>query len=449
MQAVTSTISVSLLLILLGTIVLLSLTARVVADSVKENLTVTVVLDDDAQTIEGEQVQDTLKAKGYISSIEYISREQALQEQVESMGIDPTDLLGANPFPISMEVKVKPEYASSDSLQWISQELRSIKYVADVVYQKDLVESINRNLHRASLFLLAIALLLVVISLSLINNTVRLSVFNHRFVLHTMKLVGAKWSFIRRPFMARGFWIGLVSALIADAVIFSGIYWAARHDSGVLQYVTQENMVITALSVLGIGLVLTTLCTYFSTMTAYAIHTYRFKARKAALTFILAVMMIPTQVTALGFIQLITKMGLMDNYIPLIVPAIAAPATFFYMKQYMDSVLSMSLVEAARIDGAGEIQVFTRIYLPMCKGALTSVTILVFIDYWNMVEQPLILLKDVEKYPLSIFLARINNGEIGLAFAVAVIYMIPTLLLFAYGEDDLAEGISAQSGIKG
>ena len=117
MQAVTSTISVSLLLILLGTIVLLSLTARVVADSVKENLTVTVVLDDDAQTIEGEQVQDTLKAKGYISSIEYISREQALQEQVESMGIDPTDLLGANPFPISMEVKVKPEYASSDSLQ--------------------------------------------------------------------------------------------------------------------------------------------------------------------------------------------------------------------------------------------------------------------------------------------------------------------------------------------
>ena len=104
----------------------------------------------------------------------------------------------------------------------------------------------------------------MVISLSLINNTVRLSVFNHRFVLHTMKLVGAKWSFIRRPFMARGFWIGLVSALIADAVIFSGIYWAARHDSGVLQYVTQENMVITALSVLGIGLVLTTLCTYFS-----------------------------------------------------------------------------------------------------------------------------------------------------------------------------------------
>lgn len=264
MQAFTSTISVSLLLILLGLIVLLSLTARVVADSVKENLTVTVVLDDDVQTAEAQQLQDSLNTKYYVSSIDYISREQALQEQVESMGIDPTELLGANPFSISMEVKVKPEYASGDSLQWISQEFRSMKYVADVMYQKDLVESINRNLHRASLFLLAIALLLVIISLSLINNTVRLGVYSHRFVLHTMKLVGAKWSFIRWPFLVRGFWIGFVAALIADAAIFSGIYWAARYDSSVLQYVTEQNMIVTAVSVFGIGLVLTTVCTYFS-----------------------------------------------------------------------------------------------------------------------------------------------------------------------------------------
>ena len=264
MQAFTSTISVSLLLILLGLIVLLSLTARVVADSVKENLTVTVVLDDDVQTAEAQQLQDSLNTKYYVSSIDYISREQALQEQVESMGIDPTELLGANPFSISMEVKVKPEYASGDSLQWISQEFRSMKYVADVMYQKDLVESINRNLHRASLFLLAIALLLVIISLSLINNTVRLGVYSHRFVLHTMKLVGAKWSFIRWPFLVRGFWIGFVAALIADAAIFSGIYWAARYDSSVLQYVTEQNMIVTAVSVFAIGLVLTTVCTYLS-----------------------------------------------------------------------------------------------------------------------------------------------------------------------------------------
>jgi len=264
LQGITSTISTSLLLILLGLVVLLSLTARVVADSVRENLTVTVVLDDDALTADAERLQDTLCTKSYVSSIDYISREQALQEQIESMGIDPTDFLGANPFSISMEIKVKPEYSCNDSLQWISDDLRSEKLVADVLYQKDLVESLNRNLHRASFFLLAIALLLIIISLSLINNTVRLSVFNHRFILHTMKLVGAKWSFIRRPFLIRGFWIGIASALIADAAILSGIYWASTYDDNVLIYVTQRNMIITALSVLGIGLTLTIVCTYLS-----------------------------------------------------------------------------------------------------------------------------------------------------------------------------------------
>ena len=264
MQGLTSTISVSLLLILMGLVVLLSLTARVVADSVKENLAVTVVLDDDVQKADAEQVQMELKSRCYVSSINYISREQALQEQIESMGIDPTDFLGANPFSISMEIRVKPEYSCNDSLQWISHELRGMKNVADVMYQKDLVESLNRNLHRASLFLFVIALLLVIISLSLINNTVRLSVFAHRFVIHTMKLVGAKWSFIRRPFLVRGFWIGTVSAFIADAVILGGIYWASTYDSSVLYYVTTQNMLITAAAVFGIGLTLTIVCTYFS-----------------------------------------------------------------------------------------------------------------------------------------------------------------------------------------
>ncbi|MBP5629991.1 MAG: permease-like cell division protein FtsX [Bacteroidaceae bacterium] len=264
MQAFTSTVSVTLLLILMGLIVLLSLTARVVADSVKENLTVTVVLEDDVQTPDAQHLCDSLNRMYYVSSIDYISREQALQEQIESMGIDPTDFLGANPFSISMEVRVKSEFSSNDSLMWISNELRKSELVADVMYQKDLVESMNKNLHRASYFLLAIALLLVIISLSLINNTVRLSVFSHRFVLHTMKLVGAKWSFIRRPFLVRGFWIGFISALIADAAILGGIYWASRYDSSILNYVTQENMIITAVSVLVIGLLLTIVCTYFS-----------------------------------------------------------------------------------------------------------------------------------------------------------------------------------------
>lgn len=263
-QAITSTISTSLVLILIGLVILMSLTARVVADSVKENLTVTIVLNDDVQTNQAKQLQDSLCTLRYVGNIDYISREQAMQEQIESMGIDPTEFLGANPFSISMEIKVKPEYSVTDSLQWISTELRSTKSIAEVIYQKDLVDSLNRNLQRASFFLLAIAMLLIVISLSLINNTVRLSIYNHRFLLYTMKLVGARWSFIRRPFLIRAFWMGIASALIANAALFAGIYWAASHDEDVFRYVTQQNMAYTAIAILVVGLVLTIVCTFFS-----------------------------------------------------------------------------------------------------------------------------------------------------------------------------------------
>ncbi|MBQ8865162.1 MAG: permease-like cell division protein FtsX [Bacteroidaceae bacterium] len=263
-QAITSTISTSLVLILIGLVILMSLTARVVADSVKENLTVTIVLNDDVQTNQAKQLQDSLCTLRYVGNIDYISREQAMQEQIESMGIDPTEFLGANPFSISMEIKVKPEYSVTDSLQWISTELRSTKSIAEVIYQKDLVDSLNRNLQRASFFLLAIAMLLIVISLSLINNTVRLSIYNHRFLLYTMKLVGARWSFIRRPFLIKAFWMGIASALIANTALFAGIYWAASHDEDVFRYVTQQNMAYTAIAILVVGLVLTIVCTFFS-----------------------------------------------------------------------------------------------------------------------------------------------------------------------------------------
>jgi len=121
------------------------------------------------------------------------------------------------------------------------------------------------------------------------------------------------------------------------------------------------------------------LCTYFSTMTAFAIHAYDFKLRKFMFTFILAVMMIPTQVTALGFIRLMNKMNLMDSFIPLIVPAIASPVVFFYMKQYMDSILSKSLLEAARIDGADEFRIFNTIALPLMKPAIAVQAIFSFV----------------------------------------------------------------------
>ena len=194
------------------------------------------------------------------------------------------------------------------------------------------------------------------------------------------------------------------------------------------------------------------LCTYFSTMTAYAIHTYRFKARKAALTFILAVMMIPTQVTALGFIQLITKMGLMDNYIPLIIPAIAAPATFFYMKQYMDSVLSMSLVEAARIDGAGELKIFNRIALPLMKPAIAVQAIFGFVANWNNYFTPALVLKEEELKTLPVLIAELRNADF-MKFDMGIVYMtiafsiFPVIIVYLILSKNIVGGVTL-GGVK-
>ena len=259
-----NTIITTMVLILLGMVLLLTLTANVVGKSVKENLVVTVVLQEDVLTEEAQKLQEKLHAKPYVNCIEYISKEQALKEHVESMGIDPSEFLEANPFPISMEVSLKAEYSNNDSLLWIEKELEDTPQVDEVVYQKDLVENLNRNLTYVSLVLLGIAVLLIFVSLSLIYLTVQLIVYNHRFITHTMKLVGAKWSYIRRPFLINSLWIGLISAILAIAILFGMVTWAAKYDEGVLLYVTRQNMLIVAGSVLAVGLFITTACTYVS-----------------------------------------------------------------------------------------------------------------------------------------------------------------------------------------
>lgn len=171
------------------------------------------------------------------------------------------------------------------------------------------------------------------------------------------------------------------------------------------------------------------LCTYFSTMTAYAIHAYRFKGRKAMYTLILAIMMIPTQVTALGFIQLLTKMKLMDSYVGLIIPSIAAPATFFYLKQYMDSVLSISLIEAARMDGAGEFYTFNKIVIPLMKPAIAVQAIFTFVGSWNNYFTPSLVLKTETKKTLPVLIAELRGADF-LKFDMGIVYMTIAFSIF-------------------
>ena len=165
------------------------------------------------------------------------------------------------------------------------------------------------------------------------------------------------------------------------------------------------------------------LSVYFSTMTAYAIHAYDFKLKKYVYAFILAVMMIPTQVTVLGFLQLIDKMKMDDSFIPLIVPSIAAPITFFYMKQYMDSTLSISLVEAARIDGAGEFRIFNTIVFPLMKPAIAVQIIFTFVTSWNNYFVPALVLHTDKKKTLPILIAQLRSAD-WLKFDMGQVYMM-------------------------
>lgn len=263
-QGLTSVISMTMVLVLLGVVLILSLTARQVGDSVRESLTLTIVLEDNVSAKKAEALYDSLQRMPYVSEMEYISAEQALQEQIEYMGIDPTDMLGANPFSISMEMKVKAQYAADDSLQWIAQQLHDNELVDDVTYQKELAESINHNLERIFAILLVVAGLLVLVSISLIHGMVQLSIQDHRFQIHAMKLVGARWNFIRRPFMLQSLRIGLLSATLAMAFIYLGVHGAIRYDEAIAEYITLQNMLLTAAGIYACGLFITLLCTYLS-----------------------------------------------------------------------------------------------------------------------------------------------------------------------------------------
>lgn len=176
----------------------------------------------------------------------------------------------------------------------------------------------------------------------------------------------------------------------------------------------------------------------------------RFEGRLKQLMFFMYIMLMlmPYQVTLVPNFIVADWMGTVDTYWSIILPGVFSPFSVFILTKYMRRIPS-SYTEAAQIDGAGEWQIFTKIYAPLCKGTIVSVALLVFIDYWNMVEQPLIMLSDQDMHPLSVFLSKINEGEVGLAFAVASIYMIPCILLFLYCEDYLVEGITYSGGLKG
>lgn len=185
-----------------------------------------------------------------------------------------------------------------------------------------------------------------------------------------------------------------------------------------------------------------------ATLASYGFARYRGRIREIIFFVYIILMLMPYQVTLVPNYLVSDWLNLLDTNWAIWLPGIFSPFAVFLLTKFMRRIPT-SVIEAAQIDGAGEWQIYRKICLPLCKGAICSAAILVFIDYWNMVEQPLILLTDSEMHPLSVFLSKINAGEIGLAFAVATIYMVPSLFIFLYGEEYLVDGITYQGGIKG
>ncbi len=257
-------ISTTLVLILLGLVVFFVATGDKIGRSLRENFTLSLMLDDHTTKQEAYQLQTMLRAMPSVKQTAYISKERATREQAEALGADPADFLGSSPVPASFEVFMKAEYANSDSLARIIPVIRTHPRVIDVIYPQELMDSVNDNIRKVSLVLLAIAALLMLVSFSLINNTIRLNIYASRFIIHTMKLVGARWSFIRRPFMWHAFWVGFISALCASAALTGGVAVLIDWEPTLQELIGWEVVALSCAAILTVGMLMTLSCAFFS-----------------------------------------------------------------------------------------------------------------------------------------------------------------------------------------
>ena len=263
-QFLTSTISTTMALLLLGALTLFVLTAKEIRNYVHQDMTVTTILADTTSETTAQNLVVTLGEKVYVHKIDFISREQALQEQVEVLGVNPHEFLGKNPFSISLEMKMKADYVCTDSLVWITEDLMQESAIVDVIYHEDIIETINQNLNTITYILILITVMLSVISISLINNTVHLGIYSQRFVINTMKIIGARWSFIRRPFMLRSLRMGLISAAIATLFLLIVVQWAIGIEPSLSEFLPARNVLTMIACVFAFAMVITLTCTFIS-----------------------------------------------------------------------------------------------------------------------------------------------------------------------------------------
>ncbi len=268
----TSILSVSLVLFMIGLLGLLVLNAKKISDFVKENIGFSVILHENVKEADIIRLQKNLDAARFVKSTRYITKEQAAKEMEELLGEDFIEFLGYNPLLASIEVQLYPPFANNDSLSVIEAELIDIPQVKEVFYQKSLVHLVNENVRQITVIILSFSSLLLLMSLTLINNTIRLSIYSKRFIIKTMELVGATKGFIRKPFLVKSALHGFYSAILAIIMLTVVIYFAQQqlldlfsiHDFQIIGYLF--------LSVLIIGVALNWISTYFAVAKFLRMH---------------------------------------------------------------------------------------------------------------------------------------------------------------------------------
>ncbi|HCI54859.1 MAG TPA: permease-like cell division protein FtsX [Bacteroidales bacterium] len=260
----TLVISISLVLFLLGLLGLLLINAHGLSQYFKESISFSVIVNEDAREADIRMLQKDLDAKSYVKSTEYISKEQAAEKLKEELGEDFINFLGYNPLTPTIDVYLFADYTHPDSVAKIEKYILEYPIVKEVYYQESLLHLINENVEKISLFLLVMSLFLFLIALTIINNTIRLSIYSKRFIIKTMQLVGATRSFIRKPFLIRSAIHGLIAALIAMILILSLIYFIEKEFVSLIFFQNFNMLIALAAAIVVLGIFLSVVSSYFS-----------------------------------------------------------------------------------------------------------------------------------------------------------------------------------------
>ena len=261
---ITSTISIAMVLVLLGITILILSMGQGFSKFVKENMSFSIMLNEEVTDTQINAIRKNIDTQPFVKSSRFISKEQAKEQLIKELGEDPEELLGYNPAQDCIEIFLKSEYANSDSIAVINSRIRQQTNVSDLLYRQEAVDFINNNLSKVTTILLLLAAVLLFISFTLIRNTIRLSVYSKRFLIHTMKLVGATSAFIRKPFLVNNVFTGIIAGLLANGILFSLISYFGKEYAELSAILSQRDMLVIFSIVIILGVFISTVATAFA-----------------------------------------------------------------------------------------------------------------------------------------------------------------------------------------